>query len=296
MKQIKQVVVSSSAPSENNVWIDSRGKGSLKIKKAGVWQQIGGQSAQSDWNQNDSSKDDYIKNKPKFKTINSQSITGTGNISTVRVLAANYVETLYTPGTYDFGDDEVLTAEQIDALCRGDYDEVAFLEDTELRFKVLYTEYDAMDMYPISCIIFGGNRHIYKVICVFDEESSEVVGYETVDIGSEFVLTNDNKQMLLDQIIYRKTTGEEGKDHGIDVTNVCVNYNGYYGKMALTYYSEDSEMGVRHFYTYSLFCANKEDTDTLIAITIHFEVEVEDVSVIDSDISGFTTIHLKNAS
>ena len=46
-------------------------------------------NVQSDWNQTTTTSDDYIKNKPTFKTINSETITGSGNIS------------LQTPLTFD---------------------------------------------------------------------------------------------------------------------------------------------------------------------------------------------------
>lgn len=50
-------------------------------------------NVQSDWSQTTTTADDYIKNKPTFKTINNTAITGTGNISVQAPLTFDDVPT-----------------------------------------------------------------------------------------------------------------------------------------------------------------------------------------------------------
>lgn len=51
-------------------------------------------NVQSDWNQADNTADDYIKNKPTFKTINGTAITGTGDFAVPAITETSNIEAL----------------------------------------------------------------------------------------------------------------------------------------------------------------------------------------------------------
>ena len=66
--------------SEGTLWFVTKVNGIEPNGEGAVTIDVGDENVQSDWNETDANSDAYILNKPTFKTINNQSIVGSGNI------------------------------------------------------------------------------------------------------------------------------------------------------------------------------------------------------------------------
>lgn len=92
IQQVLYIVGTTAKYWNGTAWISLSGGGGTQIQSD--WNQtnissvdyiknkptIPAAQIQSDWNQSTNTALDYIKNKPSFKTINSESVIGTGNI------------------------------------------------------------------------------------------------------------------------------------------------------------------------------------------------------------------------
>ncbi len=170
---------------------------------------------QSDYNQTDDSRKDFIKNKPTFKTVFDQLITGTGDITPKVIKDINYSPET-GDWTFTFADntpDKIINVPVDNFLNEADYDGTThiltmYMNDgsiIEVNLEDLIQEYKAAENGGIELV--NGNE--FKITDSVIEKINRVPKHKTITIpisswtqsGNYWQVTINDSDVLDDSVI-----------------------------------------------------------------------------------------------